>query len=129
VTKPKIVLDSSAVLAALNREPGEARVISALDDAVICAVNYSEIVAKLCDKGIPEQRALSELKGLQLTVIPFDTKRAEAAGALRPLTRDFGLSLGDRACLSLAMSYQVKALTADHGWVGLETLAQIEFLR
>jgi ribonuclease VapC len=129
VTKPKIVLDSSAVLAALNRETGEARVISALDDAVICAVNYSEIVAKLCDKGIPEKMALSELKGLQLTVIPFDTKRAEATGALRPLTRDFGLSLGDRACLSLAMSYNVTALTADHGWVGLETLAQIEFLR
>jgi ribonuclease VapC len=129
VTDPIIVLDASAVLAALNHEPGEAEVLKVLGDAIICAVNYSEIVAKLCDKGIPEKRVLFELKSLELNVVPFDVKRSERAGALRPLTRKFGLSFGDRACLSLAIERKAAAMTADHGWKGLESLATISFLR
>lgn len=35
------------------------------------------------------------------------------AAALRPLTKPFGLSLGDRACLALAQRLGVPVLTSD----------------
>ena len=42
-----IVLDASAVLAALLQEPGGEQIEEALDDAVIGAVNLAEIAAAL----------------------------------------------------------------------------------
>ena len=41
---------------------------------------------------------------------------AYRAGALEPVTRREGLSLGDRACLALAERHGVPALTADRSW-------------
>ena len=43
------VLDASALLALLNREPGSEKVVAALPDAVMSSVNLSEVVAKLVD--------------------------------------------------------------------------------
>lgn len=41
-------------------------------------------------------------------------------GLLRPMTRQVGLSLGNRACLALAKSRQAIALTADRAWTELD---------
>ena len=41
------VLDSSAVLAVLNAEPGADVVIATLDDALLSTVNYAEVVTKI----------------------------------------------------------------------------------
>ena len=40
-----IVFDSSVILAHLNNEPGADRAAAFLGDAIMCAVNLSEIVA------------------------------------------------------------------------------------
>ena len=47
------VLDASALLAFLNDEPGAERIGDLLPGAIISAVNFSEIVAKLAERGVP----------------------------------------------------------------------------
>ena len=114
------VLDASAALAVLKREPGEDRVTEALGEgAVISAVNLSEVVAKLAGGGMPESEIRADIRGLRMDVAPFDADAAFAAGLLIPLTRSAGLSLGDRACIALGQRRGLPVLTADAAWAGL----------
>jgi len=94
----------------------------------MCSVNLSEVVAKLAEFGMPEtdiHRALS----LGLELIPFNETLAYEAGLLRPVTRNAGLSLGDRACLALARSRALPAFTSDRAWATLDTDIEIILIR
>ncbi|MGB6548793.1 MAG: PIN domain-containing protein, partial [Xanthobacteraceae bacterium] len=53
------VLDSSAILAILNNEPGADAVEEMLDDALVSTVNYAEVVAKLVERGGTSAQAQS----------------------------------------------------------------------
>ena len=110
------VLDASAILAVLNREPGADIVLASLAGSVVSAVTLTEVVAKLADRGADEISIRRTMGELGTRVIPFDEDQAYRAGLLRPLTRDQGLSLGDRACLALAQIEGLPALTADRNW-------------
>jgi PIN domain nuclease of toxin-antitoxin system len=66
---------------------------------------------------------------LSLNVVDFDMSQAVAAGGLRPSTRSLGLSLGDRACLALAASSGVTALTTDRAWARLEVGVLVDVIR
>lgn len=124
-----IVLDSSAVLAAMLGEPGADRVDAAIDESMICSVNASEIVSKLLDKGYPRDDVARQYERLELDVVDFDENLAVAAGMLRPMTDHKGLSLGDRACLALAIREGAVALTADRKWAALNVGCKIELIR
>jgi ribonuclease VapC len=123
------VLDASAVLCLLQEEKGAERVAEALPDAMIGAVNYSEVVAKLVEAGIGEATVDSLIEKLQLKVIPFDRSQAQHAGSLRATTRKLGLSLGDRACLALAAAEGATALTCERIWTKFEAPCKVEALR
>ena len=125
----RAVLDASAVLALLNDEPSSAEVVNVLPDAAVSAVNYSEVVAKLAEAGVPERVIQEALKGLGLEVIAFDQELAEVAGMLRPVTKGLGLSLGDRACLALAQQLSVPALTTDSVWEKITVGVKIRVVR
>ena len=115
------VLDASALLALLKREPGEERVERALaDGAVISAVNLSEVVAKLAGGGTPETGIRARIGALRVDVADFDGADAFAAGLLLPATRAAGLSLGDRACIALGRRSRLPVLTADIAWTSLD---------
>jgi len=126
---PEVVIDASALLALLNAEPGADIVAEALPGGVISAVNLSEVVAKLCQAGMPEAAIQQALKPLGLEVAPFDEEQAYQAGLLRGATQSAGLSLGDRACLSLAQTLGVVALTADKTWLELSLDAAVKVIR
>jgi ribonuclease VapC len=110
------VLDSSAVLAVILEEPGAEQVEAHLPGAKLSAVNLGEVVAKLRDLGTPERSVEAVLDSLQVDVRPHDRDDALRAGFLHPATRTAGLSLGDRACLALAGSLGLPAVTADRSW-------------
>ena len=114
------VLDASALLCLFNQEEGQERVRAALSESVISAVNYSEVVAKLVERGGPVATVGRALEHLHLTVVEFDRAQAVEGGALRQATRQAGLSFGDRACLALAKSRGLVALTADQAWAHLD---------
>lgn len=124
----RVVLDASALLALLQNEPGSDRVMEQLAGALISSVNLSEVVAKLAERGMPEGDINRSL-GLGLEVVPFDEELAWKAGLLRPQTRRSGLSLGDRACLALARSRSLPALTADHVWADLDVGVDVVVIR
>ena len=125
----EVVIDASALLALLNSEPGADVVAEALPDAVISAVNLSEVVAKLCGAGIPKNDIRQILEPLGLQVKSFDESSAYQAGMLRAGTKSQGISLGDRACLSLAGMLGVVALTADKSWTSLHVGAAVKLIR
>jgi PIN domain nuclease of toxin-antitoxin system len=124
-----VVLDASALLAFLFREPGMDRVRAALPDSVMSAVNLSEVVATALRLGgtLPETAAV--LAQLPVETIPFTPDDAVLAGSLWPATRAVGLSLGDRCCLALGTRLQVPVLTADREWTSLQIDVQIEAIR
>lgn len=124
-----VVLDASALLALLNQEPGTEVWSTVIAGSPISAVNLSEVVAKLADAGMPEAEIRDALEPLQLEVVDFDAEAAYRAGILRPPTRGFGLSLGDRACLALARQVNLPALTADEAWEELRIGVEIRALR
>ena len=125
----KVVLDSSAVMAVLQKEPGSERVISQLGRAAMSAVNYAEVLTKLSRTGGDLNRVLPDIGNLIHEIKPFDDELALLVGSLEPQTRAKGLSLGDMACLALGKSLNVPVLTADRNWAGLEIGVQIELIR
>jgi PIN domain nuclease of toxin-antitoxin system len=125
----KIVVDSSAVLAALHKEPGGETVLARLDQAVISSVNFAEVVSKLSRTGADITQVLSDLQDLIPDIRPFDAEAALVVGLLDSRTKALGLSLGDRACLALAQSLGVPVLTADQVWLQLDLGLEIVMIR
>jgi ribonuclease VapC len=123
------ILDASALLCLLQDEKGAERVAEALPEAQISAVNYSEAFGKLVEAGLDEETVSSLIDSLQLQVIPFDREQAGLAGSLRRTTREFGLSLGDRACLALARVRGAVALTCDKSWTRFDAGSRVELAR
>jgi ribonuclease VapC len=123
------VLDSSAVLAVLNGEPGVDKIAEVLTDALLSTVNYAEVVAKLVERGTSLVEAKTALQSIALTTVDFDIALAQRTGELRSETRKRGLSLGDRACLSLAEREGVAAITADRSWIGAIPGVEIRLFR
>jgi PIN domain nuclease of toxin-antitoxin system len=112
-----LVLDSSAVLAYLLNEPGEDVVANATQsDAAMSSVNLAEVMTRLVRNGASPTDAEEVLAALPFTIHPFDQPLALAAGAMFAVTRLFGLSLGDRACLALGRRENLPVLTADRVW-------------
>lgn len=112
----KVLLDASALLAAVNDEPGGERVAECLDDAAISAVNLAEVATKLREFGWQPREVSDFVADLQLEVLPFDQLDALNTADLRGPTRKLGLSLGDRACLAAAQRTGYRVLTADAAW-------------
>jgi PIN domain nuclease of toxin-antitoxin system len=123
------VLDASAVLAIYFNEPGREIVSPIVFGSLISAVNYSEVLSKAADRGDDPDLARGAMAGLGLIVVPFDQELAVRAAALRATTRRFGLSVGDRACLALALREQVPALTTDRAWSKLSVGVEVVLIR
>jgi PIN domain nuclease of toxin-antitoxin system len=123
------VLDAFALLCLLLNERGAQKVLAALPSCAIGAVNLSEVVAKLSDRGGAPVEIDAALSALDLDVAPFDAEQARLAALLRPQTRRLGLSLGDRACLALARLRDATVLTCDASWAKLEIGCVVELAR
>jgi ribonuclease VapC len=126
VTDAPVVLDASAVLAAFFNERGADRIVEQMSGALLSTVNYAEVVAKLVDRGTPEEQILEIMAQLDVKVVPVDRDQATTAGLLRATTRDAGLSLGDRACLALAIRRGGVALTTDRAWEAIADAAHVQ---
>ena len=125
----EFILDASALLALLNAEDGSAFVQEYLLRSSISSVNLAEVVTRLSSHEMPEGEIRDALAVLGLEIIPFDEEQAFRAGLLSAYTRPLGLSLGDRACLALALTTHSIALTADREWEKLDIGVEIRLIR
>lgn len=132
---PAAILDASALLAYLRDESGADVVADAVaTGAVISTVNLGEALSRVADRDADPARVAREMtdRGLldgAIAVEPLTTADAIEVARLRPLTRDLGLSLGDRACLALANRVDAPVLTADSAWSKLDLPLELRQIR
>ena len=121
-----VLLDASAILAYLHREPGWLIVEPYILEATAQAspVNIAEAAAKLIEQGVPPDDALASIAVLNFDLRPFAAAEAAETARLRQATKRRGLSLGDRACLATARIHHLAVLTADRPW--LEFAAELQ---
>ena len=125
----EVVLDASAILALLRREPGFEKVAAVMNDARVSAVNLAEVGSFLAKAGHSVEQMRATLDSLRLGVVAFDEQQAIEAARLRPLTMSIGLSLGDRACLALAGLSGLPAMTTDRSWATLKLGIEVNVVR
>jgi PIN domain nuclease of toxin-antitoxin system len=100
-----------------------------LTPILMSAVNVAEVQAKLVDAGGDPDRVWSYILGLISGVEPFSAEQAKIAGTLIAKTKPLGLSLGDRACLALAIALKSPVYTADKPWLSLKLGPRIHSIR
>ena len=126
----RIVLDASALLAVLNREPGADKLTpQLLSSAASSTVNLAEVQSKLVSRGLDPDEAWEATLSPIREAVAFTAEHARAAGSLVAQTRALGLSLGDRACLALGLALKAPVYTADKSWKSLKLGVRIHSIR
>ena len=111
------VIDTSAILAYAFAEKGATKVERWIDEgAAVSTLTIQESVSKLCQTGMSVEEADELVRALGLTIHALDLDLAIRAGGMFSLTKQFGLSHGDRACLALGQKLGMPVVTADKAW-------------
>lgn len=123
-------MDASAILAFIQGEPGSEKLTPQLLSAAVCgAVNLAEVHGKLVSRGWSVDEAWDDATSPIQEVIPFDLSQARLAGGLVAHTRTIGLSLGDRACLALALTLEAPVYTTEQAWKKLKLEVPVHVIR
>jgi PIN domain nuclease of toxin-antitoxin system len=114
----------------LNNEPGADKLTpELLSDAICSTVNLAEVQTKLVSEGGHPDEAWEDTLSPIREAMPFSEEQARIAGSLVAQTRRLGLSLGDRACLALALVLKAPIYTADRTWRNLKLGVRIHVIR
>jgi ribonuclease VapC len=130
----KIVIDTSAIIALLNQEKGFEVIERELGNAIVSSVNFSEAIT-VANREIFENDKTFRIGGINLLrntfphIIDFNIEQAIIAASFDEITKKYGLSLGDRACLALAKYKNYSVLTGDRVWKELELGIDIRLIR
>lgn len=100
-----------------------------LSGGLISTINLSEAHAKLLMRGSPPRFAWNRLRSYGFEICPFSEEQARITAELVAVTKRYGLSLGDRACLALAMERKTAVYTTDRAWKELEVGIRVEVIR
>ena len=115
-SRTECVLDSSALIAVVSLEPGYQRVAELIGRSSISAINLAETINKLIHK-VPTMDAVRLLLArLDLAVEDWSEDLAYRSAEFSPFNKSHGLSLGVRACLTLAKQMHATAVTSDRAW-------------
>ncbi len=123
------VIDSSAILALINKESGWEKVADIIENSYLSTVNYSEIIDKLLYYKFTFKEIQQIFDKLKINVINFDRSIALETAKLKKLTKQYGLSLGDRACIATALLNDSDIVTADKIWLKLKLPVKIISIR
>jgi len=124
-----MVLDASALLALLFGEPGHETVAIAADGACVSTVNLAEVLTRFVREGHLAASVLAQLETYAIEWVRFDAAHAAEVAMLWPQTRRFGLSLGDRACLAVAIDRGLPVMTADRAWAEVNLPVTVRLIR
>jgi PIN domain nuclease of toxin-antitoxin system len=123
------VLDASAILAVIRGEAGSDVVIPVMVGANVSAVTLAEVVSILARDGFSDSEIEWILSPFALVVVDLDKTQAMIAGQMAAKAKPFGLSLGDRCCLALAIQRGWPVYTADRIWTRAGLDADIRLIR
>ena len=126
----EVVLDASAMLALIQHERGEEKLTDdLLERAVASTVNIAEVQSKLVKKSSDPERSWVSALSIVSAVEPFTRDQARIAGDLITVTERYGLSLGDRSCLALAIALNAPVYTTEQVWRNLDVGIPIYVIR
>ena len=98
--------------------------------SAISSVNWAEVLQKVIARGGRQPLEVrQDWESLGLRILPFTPEDAERTAQLWHSSGRAGLSLGDRACLSLAQRLGLPALTADRSWAALDLEVEVQLIR
>jgi ribonuclease VapC len=124
-----IALDASALIAFLFHEKGFEEVAAIVDDSCISTVNLAEVIGRFIRDGHEAATVMKRIAGTLIEIVPYGTADATLTASLLPTTKPFGLSLADRACLALALTRRIGAITADRPWLNVDLPIEIVCIR
>jgi ribonuclease VapC len=116
------ILDSTALIAFVGSESGAQRVAGLLQNSAVSAVNLAETANKLLEKGFSQAEVRDFLAKLEVQVEDWTEAMAYQSAEFTQFSKSHGLSLGDRACLTLAKHLRATAVTSDRTWRRLPSL-------
>ena len=126
----EVVFDASAMLALLHHEGGEEKLTAdILERSVASAVNLAEVQSKLVKNGGDPATAWRDALASVHFVAPYTQDHARIAGDLIAETEKYGLSLGDRSCLALAIALNAPVYTTEQAWENLKVGIPIHVIR
>lgn len=123
------MLDASALLAHVLKEPGAQLVSDRIANARISSVNWAETLQFALFNEVEIEVLADQFLTLGLNILPFTSRHAFGTARLRAPTQHLGLSLADRACLAVASEEGLPVLTADRSWSQLDLDVEIELIR
>ena len=124
------VFDASAMLALIQGERGADRLTDEiLDRSVASTVNLAEVQSKLVKASNDPDRAWEAVLSAVTAIVPYSSEQAKIAGSLVAMTQPFGLSLGDRSCLALAIELNAEVYTTEKLWKNLKIDVPIHVIR
>ena len=123
------VVDTSVILAAMLDEPGGELLDEPGELFHLSIVNLAEIYTKAVEFGGTIEDVDAFLRPMAIRVRAFREGHAMRVGLLRAQTKHQGLSLGDRACLSLGLLTDLPVYTADTKWADLDVGVEIRLVR
>jgi PIN domain nuclease of toxin-antitoxin system len=135
MSQPTHVIDASVLLTILRNEPGIQQAVSVVSaGAWITTINWAEVLSKLAEHGVAPEAVRARLVsqhvlGTTLLLYDFDDRLALEVGRLRPLTKSFGLSISDRACIALGTQLELPVVTADRAWSALQLGITVQVIR
>ncbi len=126
----EVVFDASAMLALIQHERGDEKLTNEiLDRAVASAVNLAEVQSKLVKRSNDPDKAWAAALSTVSAVEPYTLEQARIAGDLTTATEKYGLSLGDRSCLALAIALKAPVYTTEQLWRNLKVGVPIHVIR
>jgi ribonuclease VapC len=125
----EVVIDSSILIAVLKKETGWQEGEKHLNQGIVSSVNMAEVASYLARKSISFEIISEVIKSFLVEIAPFTLSDAASTGFLYQQTKHLGLSLGDRACLSLALKHRLPVLTADTDWLKLSLGIEVKLIR
>jgi len=126
------ILDSSALLALLQDEPGGDRVTRALTAGAtaMSAANIAEVLALFAVRlGVVPADTRAVVQKLGITVLDVTEEIAVRSAHIAIRYPRSGLSLGDRLCIATGLVHACRILSADRVWLTLTLDADIETIR
>ena len=124
-----IVVDASALIAVLKKEPGADVAERHMVEPVMSTVNLAETLTRIAEDGGDAADLKQRLDETPIRFVPVSDEHALAAALLRVATKAWGLSLGDRLCLALGLEEGLPVLTADRRWKELSVGVKVVLIR